>query len=296
MIASLYICSLSFQYNGKDTIDNVCEKIRDFTSLADYIWENHIDDNKFFINKEKLPQVIVYDNLTLSDILFSPTSPLRREIKFLFSATLSKATSTNVFNNNDLVSYLSLESPEECQGIVVLNKLHDLPDSKQIFSSIQGWLNFRRFFLSKYPKSPEFFISEAEKYFPKLLFSENICSKLNEVLSTHSKKIVEGLSILNDYCFNDWNSYSGDAVTFIEHFAKKHGSEGSFEGTKKAALKAKFKKKNRKEEFECYCEPHLKYNEDDYGNTRQYMRIYFQHPNASPDEYIYIGYIMKHID
>ena len=190
----------------------------------------------------------------------------------------------------------NLESPEECQGIVVINKQDDIPVCNQVFSSISGWREFRRFFLSKHPKSPEFFISEAKKYFPKLQFSENIYSKLNEVLSTHSRKIVDGLSILNDYCFNDWTSYSGNAITFIEQFAKKHGSEGSSEGTKKAALKAKFKKKQQKEEFECYCGPHLKYNEDDYGNTRQYMRIYFQHPNASPDEYIYIGYIMKHVN
>ncbi len=296
MIAYLYICSSSFSYNGIDSISIVCEKLKQFTLLFDYIWEHFREDNIFCINKTQLPEVIVYNKTTLTDILFTDKSPLDKQYRFLFQTALQKSLLTKIDKNKDLNEYLSLESPEECQGIVVINKQDDIPVCNQVFSTISGWREFRRFFLSKYPKSPEFFISEAEKYFPKLQFSENIYSKLNEVLSTHSRKIVDGLSILNDYCFNDWTSYSGNAITFIEQFAKKHGSEGSSEGTKKAALKAKFKKKQQKEEFEYYCGPHLKYNEDDYGNTRQYMRIYFQHPNASPDEYIYIGYIMKHVN
>lgn len=283
-------------YNGDDTQEDVCSKIAQFTQMHQYIWEKYRSDNFFYVNTDQLALSLVFKETTLLDILCQKADFLPKEILYAFQAVFNKSTKTTVFSNAELCEYLSLESEDECQGIIVVNQQKDLPICNQVFSSIQGWRNFRRFFLSKYPKSPEFFISEAEKYFPQLQFSENICSKLNEVLSTHSRKIVDGLSILNDYCLSDWNSYSGDAVTFIEQFAKTHGSEGSFEGTKKAALKAKFKKKHKKEEFECYCEPHLKYNEDDYGNTRQYMRIYFQHPNASQDAYIYIGYIMKHVD
>ena len=299
MIAYLYICSASFAYNGTDSILDVCEKIKQFTLLFDYIWENFREDNKFCVNKTQLPEVLVYDKITLADLLFSEKSSLDKRYRLLFYTALQKSRPTKIVKNQDLRDYLSLESAEECQGIVVINRQKDIPICNQVFSSIQGWRNFRRYFLSKYPTSPEFFISEAEKYFPGLQFSVNICSKLNEVLHTHSRKIVEGLSILSDYCYRDWNNYSRDSrdsVAFISYFAKTYGSNGSFEGTKKASLKARFRQKYKKEEFECYCEPHLKYNEDDNGNEQQYMRIYFQHPNASPDEYIYIGYIMKHVD
>lgn len=296
MLASLYICSQSFMYNGGDTQKEVCSKVAQFTQLHQYIWDNFSADNTFYVNTEHLGQSLIYKGITLLDILCHKVDFLPKELLLSFLSVFNKSTKTQVFSNADLCEYLSLESAEECQGIVVINQQKDIPSCYQVFSTIQGWRNFRRYFLSKYPKSSEFFIQEAKKYFPQLQFSENICSKLNDVLNSHCRKIVAGLSILNDYCYSDWSCYSGDAISFIEHFAKTHDSEGSFEGTKKAALKAKFKRKHPEEEFECYCEPHLKYNEDDYGNTRQYMRIYFQHPNASPDGYIYVGFIIKHID
>ena len=296
MIAYLYICSTSFQYNGSDTINEVCEKLVNFSQLYDYIWENFRSDNKFCVNTDKLSQALVYTKLTLSDILFSNDSPLKRPYRFLLQTTFQKSIPTKIDSNKDLYDYLSLESADECQGIVVINRQKDIPLCNQVFSSIQGWREFRRYFLSKYPHSPEFFIQEALKYFPNLQFSINICSRLGEVLSKHSHNIVAGLSILNDYCYNDWEKYSGESVAFIEYFAKTYGIEGSFEGTKKTALKAHFKKLSGGDDFECYCEPHLKYYQDDCGNEGQHMRIYFQHPNASPDKCIYIGYIMKHID
>lgn len=294
MIAYLYICSASFLYNGSDTLLEVCEKLKKFSLLYDYVWEYHHDDNKFCINPDQLSQILVYTGKTLSDILFNDQTPLCRQYRYLLLAALQKSISTKINTNDDLCEYLSLESADECQGIVVINQQADIPICNQVFSSILGWMKFRRHFLAKYPQSPEFFITEAKKYFPKLQFSVNICNRLDEVLTTHSYSIINGLSLLNDYCHKEWQNYHGNDVAFIDYFAKKYGVNGSFEGKKNKQFNAIFKRDDD-QAIECYCEPHLKYNQDDCGNKRQYMRIYFQHPNASLDEKIYIGFIRKHI-
>ena len=143
MIAYLYICSASFAYNGTDSILDVCEKIKQFTLLFDYIWENFREDNKFCVNKTQLPEVLVYDKITLADLLFSEKSSLDKRYRLLFYTALQKSRPTKIDKNQDLRDYLSLESAEECQGIVVINRQKDIPICNQVFSSIQGWRNFR---------------------------------------------------------------------------------------------------------------------------------------------------------
>ncbi len=75
--------------------------------------------------------------------------------------------------------------------------------------------------------------------------------------------------------------------------AKPGAMRGSFEGDKKEDFNVTFDYEG--ETIKIYCEPHLKFNQDDMGHKPNLMRVYFKMPNPD-DERIYVGYIRKHVE
>ena len=296
MIASLYISDHSFLYNGSDSNIQVEKKLLNFNRMIDYV--KQFDDNHFFYNANKFLQtVILKDDITIGDILNSTRNNqyLHNDCKLLFFKLFKFCKKTTVEKNKDFIEYLKLESDKECNGILVLNKQEDLPCSLQIISTIEGWLDFRRFYLGKYPKDSRYFISESKKYFNHLLIHEqNSQNYLKDILDSHSNRLVHYLSALNDHFLCDFSKFNGDLIQFLPVFSSRYGiDDASFEGTKKDKFKCTFQSEDNGN-IEVYCEPHLKMQKDDKGNRKQLARIYFKAPLKS-DTFIYIGFICRHL-
>ena len=295
MIASLYISNRSFLYNGKDTTKQVEEKLLKFKQMIDYV--NQYDDNLFFLNPENFLATTLLDKgVTIGDVIKNMKSNLlNRDCLYLFMTLFKKCKKTTEITNQGFLEYLELENKDECNGLLVLNEQVDLPTSIQIISTKEGWLNFRRYYLSKYPINPSYFLAETKKYFDCLrIHSQNANCYLKEILDTHCKRIVAYLSALNDHFIYEYKIFNGDLIHFLPCFATKYGiDDASFEGRKDAKFLCRFKLDD-KQVLAVYCEPHLKMFKDDSGNDNQHGRIYFKAPNKE-DKIIYIGFICKHL-
>lgn len=293
MKACFYISDRSFCHNGQDNDQIVGTKILAFKEMIDKA--KQYDDNDFFLNKENfINTIILSNNITIEDLLSYKKEQMNRDFMNLFMS-LFKICKKCPLSQDELLKYLELEDETICHGILVLNHQNDLPDNHQIISTIEGWLKFRRFYLGKYPQNPIYFILEAKKYFDKLHIHEHNQKKyLKDILYTHSQRIVNYLSALNDCFLDEYKEFQGDLVQFLPIFALNHNiDDASFEGKKCNKFKCTFPL-TEKEKFEAYCEPHLKMHTDNCNNKNQPGRIYFHSPKKS-DSYIYIGFICRHL-
>ena len=293
MIACLYICDQSFMYNGSDSDMEVARKLFDFKQMVDEA--RQYDDNVFYLNRMQfLETIILQGKVTIGDIVNKRDMRIGRDCMNLFLSLFNICKSCSL-SKEEMVAYLTLEDESLCHAMLVLNPQKDLPENHQVISTVAGWMKFRRFYLGKYPQSADFFLSEVKKYFKKLCIHEqNKCRYLREILDTHSRRLVEYLTALNDNFLDEYNKFSGDLVQFLPVFSKAHCIDGaSFEGNKDEKFKCVFSLEGG-DIFEAYCEPHLKMYADDSGNRNQHGRIYFRAPQKT-DEKIYIGFICQHL-
>lgn len=291
MIAHLYISDQSFLYNGSDSTIEVEKKLLEFKKMVDEFSE--YDDNEIYLNNEQFADtVILSGGVTIISVLTQRI--MDRDCLILFQSLFKRCRECHL-PKKDLIERLDSENETQCNGILVLNYQEDLPKNRQVISTITGWLEFRRFYLGKYPGNAEFFLSESRKYFKNLCIHEqNKDRYLKDILYTHSQRIVKYLSALNDYFLAEYKISQWDMVHFLPEFSERHGiDDASFEGKKYKKFKCTFSLQEGTC-FEAYCEPHLKMYKDDVGNQNQQGRIYFHAPQKS-DVKIYIGFICKHL-
>ena len=203
MIAHLYICDQSFVYNGQDSDREVERKLLEFKLMVNKAKEYR--DNEFYLNNNQFTNTVILSNkVTIADVLNTGGRRLGRDSMNLF-LSLFKICKKCTLSKNELVEYLELEDETQCNGILVLNTQDDLPKNHQVISTVGGWLQFRRYYLGKYPGDTVYFLEEAKKYFTRLCIHEHNKDKyLKEILSTHSQRIVAYLSVLNDFFISDY--------------------------------------------------------------------------------------------
>nr|WP_321332022.1 hypothetical protein [uncultured Bacteroides sp.] len=263
-------------------------KLLELNELVEKI-KRRREDNEFFLNNDTfLKTQILADGTTIEGIITLQNKIPRDLINLFF--TIFKVCKKNKLSFEDLISYLSLEDEDNCTALIALNYIEELPKNRQVLINYKSWLQFRRYYLGKYPKSPEYFLSECEKYFENLKIHPDNVRHLKDVLYSHSKKIICYLGCLNDSFAAEFKNSHKDLIHFMKIFAGNHNLDGaSFEGTKKDCFKFIFPKEDSTEEV--YCEPHLKIYRDDCGNVDQHCRIYFK----NEQNIIFVGFIGKHL-
>ncbi len=292
MIASLYIGSKTFIHNGIDTNPDVFKKLLELNGLIQKL--KNTPDNIFYVNvNDLLTTRLLQDGATINDII-SDSRKINRDVSTIFLLLFEVCKPVNL-NFKDLLDYLTLEDEDNCNALVVFNQIGDVPQSKQVISNIMGWLQFRRYYLGKYPKTADYFIAEAGKYFEKLIIHPDNTRYIKEFIQSHSRKLVNSLAALNDHFINDLKRSQKAYPEFLNDFAINHGIDGaSLEGKKSDKFNFVFYE-GTDGEFIAYCESHLKIYKDDY-NRRMHCRIYFKKPAVEKkDPLIYVGFIGKHL-
>ncbi|MFV0420320.1 MAG: hypothetical protein ACK5KT_16540 [Dysgonomonas sp.] len=297
MNADLYICDKSFIHNGIDADNDVYKKIFSLKNLVDKVSKEYPTENAFYFKSDSFLKTPLFSDGTTVEDLITQKVKKNSECQYLFNTIFKYFRKCNL-DTDGLKEYLSpdLEDENNCNGLIVLNIIPELPRNTQILSDFAGWLRFRRFFLGKYPQSPAYFIEESQKYFKELILHDDNHSTLKKVIDSHSNQIVIYLGCLNDSLVSELeaNDVEKDFAVFLKKFAIKYNLDGaSFEGSKNDVFNFTFTDKQG-HELKAYCEPHLKMQKDDSGNTRKYCRIYFRKPNKN-EKLIYIGYIGVHI-
>lgn len=292
MIADLYISHSTFEYNGLDDKTKIFEKFENFRELIDVIRKNSSDNILHAVKDDLQKTVIDKDGTSILDFLTSyekVANKYSRDLITIFHAIFKTCVDCNI-NESDMKEYLCLEDQAHCNGIIVLNKLKDFHETAQVMANVSGWLKFRRYFLGKYPVSEDDFIKECKKYYPTISFGITVNKEIGDVLFSHSNQIINCLTILEDNLLSDYSNHVGDNISFINTFGKSYGLDGSsYQGDKDSKFDFEFE-----DGMFFYCESHLKMNEDDSGNKKQYCRIYFK-PPCKEDTKVYVGYICRHL-
>lgn len=294
MVAHLYLSGDSFKHNGTDSDIVVAKKLVDFHDLIDTLLE-YQDDNKLFVFKDGfMSSRIFQDGTTVQDIFEDPTNSFSKYGKDAVTLFFSifkhfKDERTTI---DDIKEYLEWEDENNCHGVLVFNSTSTLPTTHQIISNIKGWLDFRRHYLAKYPKSPVYFAKELRKYYPKIIFHSSLTQQVSDVYETHPISIIRYLSVMEDHLVSDFTNYGKDFIGFLSWFAGEYHLDGaSLEGIKdRQRFTFSFD-----DGTEAYCEPHLKMHSDDNGNSNQHCRIYFRKPESGDDQVVYVGCICEHL-
>lgn len=293
MIAHLYICNRSFRWNGTDQLPEFQMKMAQFQRMMERI-NCYSEENLLFLFVESFLKTQVLKDVTMVELLDydKGVKMIGKDALVILYGMLKHFNPTNA-TIWDLKSYLSLEDENLCHAIIVFSPIKGLGDHMQVISTEQGWYNFRRHYLGKYPKNPRYFLDESMKYFPGLNLHPDNETTMRDVIHSHPMLIVQYLSVLNDF-FADEFLASGKALNeYLPLFALTHKIEdASLEGSKNKKFYFDFQEGENA--IKAYCEAHLKMYHDDRGNDNQHCRIYFKKP-LKGEHYIYVGYIGEHL-
>jgi hypothetical protein len=294
MIAHLYICNRSFRWNGIDKLTGFQQKMVAFQKMMERI-NKYPEENLLYLFKDSFLSTEILEHVYMSEIISDYDKALAMIGKEAYVILLGimkhcKTTRATIW---DLKGYLSLEDEDTCHAVVVFAALKGLDNHLQVLSTEHGWLEFRRHYLGRYPKTPSFFLLESEKYYPGLKLHPDNKSTMRDVINTHPVTIVYYLSALNDYFAIEYHQSGKDMKEFLPWFAKTHKLEdASLEGSKDDKFYFDFDDNGTV--LKAYCEAHLKMYHDDSGNDNQHCRIYFKKP-VDGEPHIYVGYIGEHL-
>lgn len=314
MIANIFVCDRSFAFNGTDTMNDLRRKILGMRSLFSAIEERRSENVLFLQHENFMDTVISNDGDTVGKLIFG-TEEEQSQMKQKYSRdvynlmlSIFKNTQRSIFSHQEMLEYLTddFEEKDACYGMVAMNHLEDLPETKQVLYDEKGFLKFRRYYVGKLVNDSDEFIGQIESYYDNLILNANrefFRKKLDEVVESHGVCIINCLTALSEK-FKDEISGKGNIEEanlskFLEHFAKSNDlDDGSFEGkNEKEELKCIFPKTREKgccEKIALYCGPHLKMYHDDNNKDDSHMRVYFAWDNENLDV-IYIGMISSHV-
>lgn len=294
MIAHLYLCGRSFRWNGQDKLADFQLKMALFQKMLAHI-VMYPDDNSFYLHKESFLGTRILENVFMSEILldFDKAKTIIGMDAYSILMGILKHCMLTQATIKDLRSYLSLEDENNCHAIVVFSPFKRWANHLQVVSTEQGWFKFRRHYLGKYPKDPDFFLNESKKYYPRLNLHPDNAVTIRDVIHTHPMQIVSYLAALNDHFADDFLSSNKDLNEYLPLFAREYKlDDASLEGNKDKKFYFNFREGGQV--HRVYCEAHLKMYHDDRGNDNQHCRIYFKKP-INGESYIYVGYIGKHL-
>jgi hypothetical protein len=293
MIANLYICNRSFNWNGTDSLKELKAKMANFQEMLEIV-SDHKEDNVIFVFKEGLLSTTLLPGADfvklLSDREFAINN-IGHECYVILMGMLKHCKETKA-TLHDIKEYMTYEDKDNCHGVIVFSPIKNLDEKFQVISTVDGWFRFRRYYLGKYPNNPKFFLTESEKYFPSIKIHPSNNSAIKDYLDSHPKLIVKYLSLLNDRFAKEFLESEKDLKMFLPAFAITYGIEdASLEGSKEAKFFFQFDDEIKKL---AYCEAHLKMYHDDDGNDNQHCRIYFSKP-LPEEKFLYVGHIGDHL-
>lgn len=304
MIANFYLMAESFAQNG-DLTDEIIEyKIKRLSEDVSLIHQ-YKDTNKLYTNYIDLYPQIFFQTFTVEDFLCDPQKlkqkGIDRDVINSLQKILERSSDTNFSSSEVIDGLIDWNNEDECHGIIAFHKIDQVDENFQIIYGIDGWLKFRRYYLSLYPKNNIFFIDECNKYFPNLYLHERNKGTIDTILKDCCKKIIYHLSALNDD-FKAIDITNLNRSQVLEKFStnSKLDETASLEGnaSRKPAYTFTFVNEE-KEDVEVCCEPHLKlcYN-DNPGDTSYSTnrRIYFHEGFSTIKKgKILIGHIGNHL-
>lgn len=303
MIAEFYIIAESFAQNAtasKVEIENKIEALgADFISIR-----KHKDDNKLFINSD-IYNIPFINNISISDLLYNDeiaNKNLDRDARNMLKKIVTETETTAITSQEVKEVLLPDHNQDRCHGLIAFNAVADVNPEFQVVYNHNGWLDFRRYYLSIYPQNNIFFINECIKYFPDLYFHERNKATVGAILHNCPKKIIYHLTALNDK-FRDTDTTNLNRSQILEHFSINASLDetASLEGNaaRKPVLTFSFLN-SKNETINICCEPHLKLCHNDfypgdtsYSNER---RIYFHEGTPTiENNKILIGHIGDHL-
>jgi len=301
LIAEFYIIPESFSENPKTTVPQIEAKIQNFTQDFIHIGK-HSAENKIFVN-ENIYNVIFVSKKSISDLLNDPTAYkgiIDRDTQVALRTIFEKSKTTKITIKEVKKDLIPKHNRDFCYGLIGFNKVEGIADENQIIYNINGWYDFRRYYLSVYPKNSEYFIDECNKYFPNLLLHKRNKSTVGSILGDCPKKIILHLSKLNDNFIRFRDDSTLNRTEKLKQFSIDSTLDeiATLEGNpaRKSDFTFDFKDDNGND-IEVCCEPHIKlcYNDMDksYSNNR---RIYFHEGlDSIKKKKILIGHIGKHL-
>lgn len=304
MIANLYLMAESFAKNAnlsEEVIENKIKRLSEDVALI----HQYRETNKLYTNYIDLYPQIFFQTFTIEDFLCNPIKlkqeGIDRDVINSLQKILEKSTDTKLSSTEVIEGLFDWNDEDECHGIIAFNKIDGVDENLQIIYGMDGWLKFRRYFLSQYPKNNAFFIDECTKYFPSLYLHERNKTTIDDLIKDCPGKIIYHLSALNDD-FKRIDVTNLNRSQILQKFSvdSKLDEVASLEGnaSRKKAYTFTFEDEEQKDVKVC-CEPHLKlcYN-DNPGDTSYSTnrRIYFHEglPNIQKGK-ILIGHIGNHL-
>lgn len=324
MIANLYLHTESFKYNGKDSLSDVVDKLKNLIKdLRDIIYQ-YSNENIFKIPTEMF-SCPVYKTQTIVEFAAENLDGEQCSILYSMFANTSDDYSINYEDLRQKCQYCKNEI--EVNSIVVLNcenvttnkstynqDAYIQFDNYEIVYNRQSWKTLRRQILGNHPGTPQDFITECRKYFDILYINDNCVKSLSSsnFLETIPRKIIYYLSCLNDVFFKVKERHTKqdkDANSILEDFSGEFGLDepGSLERNpqKKPSLTFLFNIEDETKNNHIHkilCEPHLKISkaDDNYSsstiNYRTFHpRIYFNFDHPDFPGKIFIGSIGPHL-
>jgi len=300
MIAELYIVAESFENNQCFSVVEIEKKIKSLANDFIYI-RKYKSTNKIFIHPD-IYNVVFIKDIVLSDLLYNPQiakENIDRDAYNALQKVIIESKTTDISSKEVIEVLLSEHNENLCHGLIGFSTIPNVKEEYQIIYNLQGWFNYRRYFLGIYPQNESFFIDECKKYFPNLFFHERNKTSITAIFDDCPKKIIYHLSALNDkfYSFDQSNMNRTEVLVKFSQISNLD-SHASLEGNadRKNDFTFDFNNCDNCIEMVC-CEPHLKlcYSDcsDAFSNER---RIYFHEGKQHIHEgKILIGHIGKHL-
>lgn len=306
MKAHLYIDDRTFKYNGTDSMDGIATKIADFTDLVCFVipkkQDNIIARNNKFYNTCLIDSMTVYDYLCDTSNTQDEFRDVQEQLR---AAIFSPKFEEQDIDDDNFTELLEIDS----NALIVFNKITDenINKKNQILAAKADWYLFHRNYLANNAStySADAFLAEAKLYFDLLVFCDDgeMLSGLRKVYKSHPKKIVHGLTLLNDDIRKDFASSSKvDFIDFLKSdfkakHCKKHNNRQANDNKDESINDAKYEpyKKGGKD-----YGAHLTIDSDDKGKTSVCKknckcRIYFASLTSKNDEKVCLGLITDHI-
>ncbi|UKT62718.1 hypothetical protein [Pedobacter mucosus] len=293
--------SESFANNDKLSQDLIEAKIKALATDVSLI-HKHKDTNTVYLNFEDLYPQEFFTGYNLQQFICNPTElkkiGIDRDVINSVNNIVQRAEITKITSKEVVSELINWNDQDNCHGLLAFHKVTSLPESHQIVYGIQGWYEFRRFYLGEYPKTENFFIDECIKYFPKLYFHFNNRTSVGTILKSAPKKLIHHLSELNDK-FDGCRTSPYSRRETIRKFNStcRFDQDASIEGnlSRKNALSRGFTNNGGKVES-VYCEIHLKLLLDDKGKVSTDRRIYFHEGKVEIEGgKILVGHIGNHL-
>jgi hypothetical protein len=319
MKANLYFHPATFRYNGKDTEQEVAQKlkelVRDMAQMSRSA--EHMKNNMCWILTE-LFECKVFEEQTFLEFAQKHLDPDELGNFYALLANQSEEYSSDMSMESLLQMCQFRPDEQEVNSLVVLNRQEakanpaqyiTFDDYKLVYNR-GSWLTLRRQILGNHPGTPSEFMKECKLYFEDLVFSDACEASLKadfDYLRMIPRKIVYYLSCLNDgyrKVYGAHQSSERDINATVTDFSGLYNLDkaGSREGNPSKKEDLKFEFYYQKTTMTYHCEPHLKINtpDDNYAGSRLLThfnpRIYF-YPNEclKPDGKIFVGSIGKHL-